>query len=248
MLSNYSEYFKFIGEYASQSSAIDSLAEKKAQAISDAIFNQDVNPQTVLSLGFGLIPIGLINKGYNVTIGHCSTSCKKYGEHIGILDSMTDKTLPDFVAQEEQFDVVIAADDFMTYFETEEEQQIACRQLVKLAKKLVILTCRDYKNLPVYHRQFDEPLVFSYIEDKDVIMFQRRKWSRYEKQTWQNYMYAITDERTDILGPTTRRTIYFKQLAKYMHDCEISSFYIEKNLLYKPLFAKHYEHIICIKP
>ena len=248
MLTNYAAYYQFIGEFASKNDKIDELAEKKADTMVGAFTNEDVKPQSVLSLGFGLVPIGLINKGYDVTIGYCSEACKAYGEEIGIADRMTDMLLPDFVDAGEKFDAVIAADDFMTYLHTEQAQIEACEQLTSIANNIIVITARDYKNLPQHHRHFDEPLAFSYEEDKDVVLFQRRKWNKSDRQTWQSYMYAITQDDTHILGPVTRRTIYFKQLAKYMHDCGVSDYKIQKNLLYKPLFAKHYEHLITIKP
>lgn len=248
MLSDYLVYYQFIGDYATKNSKIDDLATKKADTIINTMQNENVNPQTILTLGFGLIPIGLINKGYDVTIGRCSESCQEFGKEIGIEDRMINKSLSDFVINGDKFDVVIAADDFMTYLETEEEQIEACEQLIAITSQLVIVTARDYKNLPQHHRQFDEPLAFEYEDDKDVVMFSRRKWNKSDRQTWQNYMYAISEEGTHILGPINRRTIYFKQLAKYMHDCGVSDYKVQRNLLYKPLFTKHYEHIITVKP
>lgn len=248
MLSDYATYYTFIGEYASKNSKIDELAEMKAETIIQSFENENVKPQTVLTLGFGLIPVGLINKGYDVTIGYCGDSCRAFGEELGIVHRMVGKLLPDFVDEGAKFDAVVAGDDFFTYLETEEDQILACEQLTEIANSIIVVTARDYKNLPQHHRQFDEPLAFEYDEGKDVVMFQRRKWSRTDRQTWQNYMYAVSDDGTHILGPMNRRTIYFKQLAKYMHDCGVSDYKIQKNLLYKPLFAKHYEHIITIKP
>ena len=161
---------------------------------------------------------------------------------------MSGKYLNEFVEEGATFDVVIAPDDYFTYLETEEDQIIACEQLCEITTQMIVVTTRDYKNLPQQQRQFDEPLAFEYETGKDVVLFQRRKWDRLDRQAWKNYFYAITEEGTHILGPTNRRTIYFKQLAKYMHDCGVKEYKIQRNLLYKPLFAKYYEHIITIKP
>lgn len=248
MLTDYAEYYSFISEYASDSNKLDELSNTKARTIAEVFTNEHIKPDTILSLGFGLVPVGLHNNGYNVTIGMCSAAAIDYGTATGLQDIMNSDTLDELVASGQTFDVVVACDDFMTYFTTEDEQRAVCAKMHALADQLIIITARDYKNLPQHARQFDEPLSFSYDTDREVVMFNKRKWSRDNKQLWDNYMYVISEENADILGPILRRTIYFKQLAKYMHDIGISTYTIQRNLLYKPLFAKHYEHIIAIKP
>jgi hypothetical protein len=50
-----------------------------------------------------------------------------------------------------------------------------------------------------------------------------------------------------VLGPEMRRTMYFKQLAKYSSDLNGTDYMIQKNLLYRGFFKKHYEHIISVR-
>ena len=71
---------------------------------------------------------------------------------------------------------------------------------------------------------------------------------RTDKQVWYRYLYCIKNHN-DLytLGPTRRRTLYFKQLAKYAADLGSKQYLVEKNLLYKGFFSKVYEHIIAMK-
>jgi hypothetical protein len=247
MLTSYAEYYRFISEYASSSDKIDELSAKKAETIVQTFANEQAQVETVLCVGFSLAAVGLINLGYTVTIINCSPACIEYGDEVGISDLM----LPDDILDHRpisKYDAVVALDDYITNFDTEEVQRDVVKALIELSQTLVILTARDYKNLPQHARNFDEPLAFSYEKNKDVVMFNRRKWRRDDKQVWDNYMFVITEDGACILGPLTRRTIYFKQLASIAHECDVAEYKIQKSLMYKPLFAKHYEHIITIKP
>jgi hypothetical protein len=48
-------------------------------------------------------------------------------------------------------------------------------------------------------------------------------------------------------GPFQRRTMFFKQMAKYTKDAGAVDFMVHKNLMYKSLIKKNYEHVISIK-
>jgi hypothetical protein len=50
-----------------------------------------------------------------------------------------------------------------------------------------------------------------------------------------------------VLGPSERRTMYFKQLAKYSSDLGGTNYVIQKNMLYRGFFKKNYEHIITVR-
>jgi len=47
-------------------------------------------------------------------------------------------------------------------------------------------------------------------------------------------------------GIYNRRTLFFKQLAKFTMDAGASNFLVHKNLMYKSLIKKNYEHVISI--
>jgi len=49
-----------------------------------------------------------------------------------------------------------------------------------------------------------------------------------------------------ITGPFARRSMFFKQMAKFSIDAGAKEFYVHKNLMYKSLIKKNYEHVISI--
>jgi hypothetical protein len=48
-------------------------------------------------------------------------------------------------------------------------------------------------------------------------------------------------------GPFARRAMFFKQLAKFSHDAGAVGYNVHKNLMYKSLIKKNYEHVISIR-
>jgi hypothetical protein len=44
----------------------------------------------------------------------------------------------------------------------------------------------------------------------------------------------------------TKRTMYFKQLAKFASDVGSKNFQVEKKLMYKSLFSKNQDYIVYI--
>ena len=49
------------------------------------------------------------------------------------------------------------------------------------------------------------------------------------------------------MGRYNRRTLFFKQLAKISSDAGALNFVVHKNLMYKSLLKKNYEHVITIE-
>jgi len=60
------------------------------------------------------------------------------------------------------------------------------------------------------------------------------------------YEIAHPDSQFASYGPFDRRTMYFKQLAKFSMDAGATYFQVHKNLMYKSLNKKNYEHVISI--
>jgi len=48
-------------------------------------------------------------------------------------------------------------------------------------------------------------------------------------------------------GVFQRRTMFFKQLAKFSMDAGAVNFLVHKNLMYKSLIKKNYEHVVSIQ-
>jgi hypothetical protein len=59
-------------------------------------------------------------------------------------------------------------------------------------------------------------------------------------------VYDMQGNDVKITGPFARRSMFFKQMAKFSIDAGAKEFYVHKNLMYKSLIKKNYEHVISI--
>jgi hypothetical protein len=62
-------------------------------------------------------------------------------------------------------------------------------------------------------------------------------------------IYEITraSGNTIMYGVFERRTMFFKQLAKFSMDAGAVNFLVHRNLMYKSLLKKNYEHVVSIQ-
>ena len=141
--------------------------------------------------------------------------------------------------------IVVATDEYFTFAETDQEQRLLVDQLSQVARNLIVTTLRDYKNQDYKDREFSQPLVISG-DTENVIYLEYYKYDFQDKNSSTSTTYAISD-KLETYGPFARRNMYFKQLAKFSMDAGAETFYVHKNLMYKSLIKKNYEHIITIK-
>ena len=59
-------------------------------------------------------------------------------------------------------------------------------------------------------------------------------------------VYELLGNDANTAGPYNRRSMFFKQMAKFSIDAGAKEFYVHKNLMYKSLIKKNYEHVISI--
>ena len=59
-------------------------------------------------------------------------------------------------------------------------------------------------------------------------------------------VYELYGNKSVVSGPFDRRSMFFKQMAKFSIDAGAKEFYVHKNLMYKSLIRKNYEHVISI--
>jgi hypothetical protein len=220
-----------------------SVAEVKTRSIINACGeNPDVANDTFLVIGPNILPYGLNSMGADTTkinglpyYGDEPCACKEH-----------DGELADFVAQGQTFDWVLAPDEWITYAASEEEQKQMLSLVSKIARKGFFTTIKDYKNMYANQRYFEEPFVLR-TESGDAIVIRQREWDQTDRQAWTQKNYVIHGE--ELLGctPWKRRTMYFKQLAKFTSDLGARSFAVEKQNMYKPAFSKTFEYVVCIK-
>ena len=119
--------------------------------------------------------------------------------------------------------------------------------ICKATRGVVITTLRDYKNQDYKDREFSQPSIIRN-SDASTVFLESHAWSQQDRANWVSTIYAInqTTQSLTTFGDFTRRTMYFKQLANFSNAAGATDFVVHKNLMYKGLIKKNYEHVITI--
>lgn len=143
------------------------------------------------------------------------------------------------------FDYVVAFDEYLTFASSEDAQRTAIENLCKLSTGAVITTVKDYKNQDFKEREYSQPAIIK--ANNQVTAFTEiHDWSLQDKNSWQTGLYQLSGPEASCRGIYNRRTLFFKQLAKFSLDAGSTNFLVHKNLMYKSLIKKNYEHVISI--
>lgn len=204
----------------------DELITKKSQNIERLLLEQSIT--TVLHMGYGPLAVGLARAGYDVSLADATD-------------------LHGFKAVDHniRYDAVIAPDEYFTFAATEEEQKQLIERTFDITKKLLVTTLSDYKNMSENNREFGDPQSYKTVNGTVVYLERHVKNTR---NSWQTKIYKILDNDQCLLqGPFARRSLYFKQLARLSEDSGGVGFEFQKNMMYKGMTKKSYEHIIAIK-
>jgi hypothetical protein len=113
------------------------------------------------------------------------------------------------------------------------------------AKRLVITTLRDYKNQEFKDREFSIPAVIKN-EDTTNVYLEYHDYDVTDRNAWCRVVYEVAGKTLVYNGPFECRNMYFKQCAKFGYDMGAKEFLIHKNIMYKSLIKKNYEHVISI--
>ena len=192
--------------------------------------------------------MGLSQQGHDVTVVNATDSCVNSMNNVFKLPMKLD-TDPDgavnLMVQENKFDLVLALDQTLTFFDTEDEQKQFISILSKLTKGKLITSLVDYKTQTSPIRMADLAPTVN-INNKQNMFINRRTWDPTDRQRFTNHWLWIEEDSLAGNSKTIRRTMYFKQLAKFTSDNGGKNFSIHKNLFYKPLLSKAFEHVISI--
>lgn len=237
------EFKKFsdilFGAYKRHTRQQEVLAKKTE--IFNTIFEiHNFAPERILFLGF--TPMALACRSKTIYVTGISDDAVAYLESQGkevIVVELNDKKYLKF------FDCVVAMDENFTFTASEGDQRAQVELCAALTTDLIITTLRDYKNQEYKDREFSQPAairngadVTAYLEYHNIDFRDRAAW-----KTTVFEMGAELQKH----GPFARRAMFFKQLAKYTKDAGAADFMVHKNLMYKSLIKKNYEHVISIK-
>lgn len=149
-------------------------------------------------------------------------------------------------AKGKKFDIVMALDSYFTRFGSETEQKEMIAEAHGYTGKTLITTIKDFKNMKSVDRLVDPPMVINGNEASHVFVC-HREWDRTDKQKFKETMYQLCCGELKSQVTETKRTLYFKQLAKYIHDLGCKEFKISQTQFYKNLFSRSYEYIAVAK-
>ena len=125
------------------------VAETKTNIISKVLNGSNKDNMKVLSIGCNLVVMGLAKQGHDVTVVNATDSCVESINNVFKLPMKLD-TDPDgavnLMVQEQKFDLVLALDQSLTFFDTEDEQKQFISILSKLTKGKLVTSLVDYKN------------------------------------------------------------------------------------------------------
>jgi hypothetical protein len=146
----------------------------------------------------------------------------------------------------QQFDSVVALDEYFTFAASDAEQRDSVIEICNLAKEYVITTCKDYKNQEFKDREFSVPALIRGSNSNNIYL-EFHDHDLVDRNSWKTQVYEIVKNQLNATGPYARRAMFFKQLAKFSADAGSMGFSVHKNLMYKSLIKKNYEHVISIR-
>jgi hypothetical protein len=217
------------------------VIDRKQEILRSIAQHHNSNPTSVLFYGFSPMMLGAGYKQLAVT--QITEQTKKFLDTRGV--KYTYVAEEDLDNYRKSFDWVVATDEYFTFAQTEEEQQIKIQLATNLAKSVVITTLRDYKNQDFRDREFSQPLAV-HDHDDTKLFLEYHHYDYSDKNAWNTMIYEMHGTNTTTHGPYARRSMFFKQMANFSITAGARQFYVHKNLMYKSLIKKNYEHVISI--
>jgi len=213
------------------------ILNRKINLIHQVYNHHKFKPATELFLGFN--PAVLIAKAGKSYIYGIAPDDFYQLEKIGCRA----KRVENLAEVPKKVDAVISGDEFFTFFVDELVQRKFLSDLRNLTDKICITTLRDYKNQDFKDREFSFPVI---IKDNAAfsIYLEFHNHDPQVKNSWETTVYSINNHQHNVYGPFPRKAVYFKQLAKFAADAGFDNFVVHKNLMYKSIIRKNYEHVI----
>ena len=225
------------------SSKQDETIRRKKEIIDHVISHYRAAPKKLLFIGFNPAILAMDSK-QQITVTQVTTSIMTYLQaHRSDIKYMEWHHMS---ADHDKFDAVIAMDEFLTFAKTDEEQLANLNKICALSSQLVITTLRDYKNQSFKDREFSIPSVVKG-EQTDSLYLEYHDYDVQDRNAWQRSVYEITGTNLRAFAGFDCRQMFFKQCAKFSIDAGASEFLIHKNIMYKSLIKKNYEHVISMR-
>ena len=222
--------------------ASDVIARK--QEILDGVYRtENLQPTSVLFVGFN--PAILSCTAKTIAVTEISDTALAYLKSKNVNFTYIDPA--DLGNYTKQFQSVIAMDEYFTFAVSDQDQQDKIANICSLATAFVISTVRDYKNQDFKDRDFSQPIMVRNGSDYKLYV-ENHDWDLKDRTLWTSMVYEINAANAlTTYGIFDRRTMFFKQLAKFSMDAGAVNFLVHKNLMYKSLIKNNYEHVVSIQ-
>jgi hypothetical protein len=220
----------------------DVVARK--QEILDGVYRtENLQPTSILFVGFN--PAILSCTAKTIAVTEISDQAQAFLKSKNIKYTYIDSA--DLGNYQKSFQCVVAMDEYFTFADNDQDQQDKIANICSLATSFVISTVRDYKNQDFKDRDFSQPVMVRNGSDYKLYV-ENHDWDLKDRTLWTSMVYEIgADNSLTTYGAFNRRTMFFKQLAKFSMDAGAMNFLVHKNLMYKSLIKKNYEHVVSIQ-
>jgi hypothetical protein len=218
------------------------VLKRKKEIIDEVAYFHNYTPSRVLYVGFN--PVILVDESEEIAVTAVSQKVQEYLTSAGVKYTyIPDDKIKNFY---KKFNSVVALDEYFTFAADDNEQKNRVLDICNLATDYVITTCRDYKNQEFKDREFSIPALVKNGKENNVFL-EFHDHNIHDKNSWTTYVYQINGSNFAMSGPYARKAMYFKQLAKFSHDAGAVGYNVHKNLMYKSLIKKNYEHVVSFK-
>jgi hypothetical protein len=220
----------------------DDVVARKQEILDGVYRTENLEPTSILFVGFN--PAILTCKAKTIAITEISDTAQAFLKTHNVKFTYIDPA--DLSKYHKQFQCVVAMDEYFTFADSDQAQQEKIAKICNLATAFVVSTIRDYKNQDYKDREFSQPV--SVRNGKDTRIFlENHDWDLKDRTLWDTMIYEIEGSGLKTYGIFDRRTMFFKQLAKFSMDAGAVNFLVHKNLMYKSLIKKNYEHVVSIQ-
>ena len=148
-------------------------------------------------------------------------------------------------AATKKYDTILAFDEYFTYSDNEAHQRKLIEDSVALLNPggVLLTSIRDYRNNSVHKRNLGDSSYVN-INNTHYVVVEINRPKPTDIQSWSQTNFVIENDDAAIayeLG--NRRTLYFKQLAKYCNDAGCKQFGVLKEHFWKSPWRRSMEHI-----
>jgi hypothetical protein len=223
---------------------IEDVIARKQEILDGVYRTENLDPQSILFVGFN--PAIMSCKAKELSVTEISSSSRDWLVSRGVKFNYINPI--ELTKYKKQFDCVVAMDEYFTFAGSDQEQQEKIALICSLATAFVVSTIKDYKNQDFKDRDYSQPVTVRNGSNQKLFV-ENHDWDLKDRNSWNSMVYEITEPSSSLVtyGLFDRRTMFFKQLAKFSIDAGAVNFLVHKNLMYKSLIKKNYEHVVSIQ-